>query len=41
MLAQNIPDVPLSGPSESNGEVIPTTEQWKDFGPEWMKKEQD
>ena len=41
MLAQNIPDIPLSEPSESNGVAVPNTEEWKDFGPEWRMNEQD
>jgi len=39
MLAQNIPDIPLSGPSESKGKEFPTTEEWKDFGHQWETKE--
>ena len=40
MLAQNIPDIPLAGPSESKvGES--TTEQWKDFGPKWKTQEEE
>ena len=41
MLAQNIPDITSSEPSESNGVAIPTIEEWKDFGPQWKRKEQD
>ena len=40
MLAQNIPDIQLAGPSESKGEES-TTEQWEDFGPKWKLKEEE
>ena len=39
MLAQNIPDIPLSGPSESKGKEFPTTEEWKDFDHKWETNE--
>ena len=41
MLAQNIPDIPLSGPSESKGQEFPPTEKWEDFGPQWKPNEDD
>ena len=41
MLAQNTPDIPLSGPSESKGEELTTAEKWEDFGPQWNPKKEE